>query len=116
MRRMETVVHARGEPQRDVGAAAIGLDEGRIGQEVVQRVGKALGLQELGALDRAAGADDGVARTCEHAGIGIDRTCAGLQRPREAGMQAFKGLLPGIGPTLALPPASVWMLLMGSLL
>ena len=96
MRRVEAVVHARGEPQRDVGAVAIGLDQRRIGQQVPQRVGEALGLQQLGAADRAAGADDGVARACQHLRIGIDRPRAGLQLAREAGMQAREGLLPGV--------------------
>ena len=90
------MVHARGEPQRRVGAVAIGLDQGRIGQQVVQRVGEALGLQQLDAVDRAAGADDGVARACKHLRVVVDRPRARLQRTREAGVQALEGLLPGI--------------------
>ena len=61
MRRVEAVIHARGQPQRDVAAVAVGLDQVGIAQQILQRVGKSLDLVELGAGDRAAGADDGVA-------------------------------------------------------
>ena len=35
MRRVEAVVHARGQPQRDVAAVAVGLDQVGIAQQVL---------------------------------------------------------------------------------
>ena len=62
VRRVEAVVHARGQPQGHVAAVAVGLDQVAVAQQILQRVGKALGLIEARAGNRAAGADDGVAR------------------------------------------------------
>ena len=56
--------------------------------QLVQRVVEALGLEHPRALDLAAGADDRVARACQHLGIRIDRPRAGLQLAHEALVQA----------------------------
>ena len=88
MRRMEAVIHARCQPQRHIAAVAMRLDERRIAQQILQRVGKSLGLIELGAVDRAAGADDGVARADQDVGRAVDRARAVLELADEAVVQA----------------------------
>ena len=79
MRRVEAVVHARGQPQRHVAAIAVGLDQVGIAQQLLERVGKSLDLIEIGAGDRAAGADDGVAGADQDVGAAIDRARAVLE-------------------------------------
>ena len=63
-------------------------DQIRIAQQVPQRVGKALGLIELGSRNRAAGADDGVARADQNIGCAVDRPGAILEFADEAIVQA----------------------------
>ena len=60
--RMEAVIHARGQPQRDEAAVAVRLDQSGIAEQVEQRIGRALDLKQFGIGDRAMRADDGVAR------------------------------------------------------
>ena len=77
VRRVEAVVHAGRQPQRHVaGRRGRALDQLRIVQQVVQRVGEPLGLDQLVALDRAAGAHDGVARADQDVRVGVDRARA----------------------------------------
>src|SRR5262249_36626107 len=63
VRRVETVVHARGQPQRRIAAVAVRVDQIVVAQQILQRVGESLDLIEAGAGDAAAGADDRVAGT-----------------------------------------------------
>ena len=92
VRRMEAVVHARGQEQRDVGAVAIGLDQRQIDQQILEPVGKALGLEQFGPPHRAAGADDPVAGTDHHRRSGVQRPRAGTQLAREAVAQASEDI------------------------
>ena len=94
--RMESMVHARREPQRDVGAVAVALAERRVGNEIVERVVKPLGLDERRALDAPGGADDRVTWADEHALRPVHGTRAGLQFTHEAIVQARKPLLSGL--------------------
>jgi hypothetical protein len=70
VRRVEAVVHRRGQPQRDVAAVGERRRVLRGAEQLVQRVGVALGLEHLAALHRPALADDGVARAGQHPGSG----------------------------------------------
>ena len=93
VRRMEAVVHRRGQAQRDVAAA---FEHGRVlarAEQLVQAVREALGLEHATALHRAAGADDGVARAGEDGRVGVHRPRAGHERTREAVVQAREALL-----------------------
>jgi len=92
---MKAVVHARAQPQRDEHAVAKRLDVLRIAEQIGRRVRKALGLEHLDAGQRAAGADDGVARAGEHVRRAVDRPRAGAQRAREALAHAPEGALRG---------------------
>ena len=71
--RMEAVIHAGRQPQRNVLAVAIELDELRVDQQILQRVGKSFGLDQLVPVDPSAGADNRIA------GTGYD--IAGRSRP-----------------------------------
>ena len=51
MRRVEAVIHARRQPQRDEAAVAVLLDQRGIAEQVEQRVGRALDLEQLGVRD-----------------------------------------------------------------
>ena len=64
------------------------FDQLRIAQQILQRVGKALGLKKLGAGDGAAGADDGVARAHQDIGGAVDRPRAVFELADEAIVQA----------------------------
>ena len=59
--RMEPMVHARRQPDRHVAAVPVGFDQRRVVQQVAQRVGKSLRLEQLGAGDRPMGTDNAVA-------------------------------------------------------
>ena len=76
---METVIHARSEPQSDIAAVAVSFDQIEIAEQIVERIGKTLGLIKLGAGDRAAGADDRVTRADKDIHPPIDRTRAILE-------------------------------------
>ena len=84
VRRVEAVIHARGEPQRDITAVAVRVHEVALGQEFAERVRKSLGLVEPGAGDRAASADDGVARAHQDVRPAVDRARAVLELADEA--------------------------------
>ena len=60
------------------------LDQVAIAEQIFQRVGKALGLIELGAGDAAAGADDRVARADQDVRAAIDRARTLLEFAGEA--------------------------------
>ena len=81
---MEAIVHARGQAQGDVVAVAIGLDQGRIDQQILAPVGRALGLEQFGPANRVAGAYDPVARADQYRRIGVERLRTGAQLARES--------------------------------
>ncbi len=60
VRRMKAMVHAGRQPQRDVLAIAIEFDELRVDQQILQRVRRSLGLDQLVPVDPSAGADDAI--------------------------------------------------------
>src|SRR5262249_56254207 len=97
MRGMETGIHARFQPQRRIGAVATALDQTRVKQQILQRVRKALGLEQRGAADFAAGADDRVARADQNVRAALDWADAILEFANKHVVQAFQLLL------LALP-------------
>src|SRR4029077_18162350 len=84
MRCMEAVVHAGRQAQRDIAAVAVRLDQCAIAEQILQRVGKTLGLIELSAGDRAASADDGVAGTDQNIRPAVDRPRPVLELAGEA--------------------------------
>jgi glycosyltransferase involved in cell wall biosynthesis len=96
MRRMKAVIHAGTQPQGYVDAVAEGTRELVVVDQLRQRVGEPLGLDQLGAGDRAARADDRVAGADEHAGILGDGPRAIAQRAHEAVVQAAEARLPGV--------------------
>ena len=69
-------------------AVSVRLNEIAIAEQVFQRVGKTLGLIELGTGNRAAGANDGIARTDHNIRPAIDRARAILQLAGEAFVHA----------------------------
>ncbi len=93
VRRVEAVIHARGEAERDIAAVPVGLDQRRVIQQIPQRIGKTLGLQRIGAVEAPAGADDAVAGARKHVRGGVDTPRTGLQLAGEAGVQALEALL-----------------------
>jgi hypothetical protein len=97
---VEAVVHGRGQAQRDVHAVAVALAVGAglrgVAQQVLDAVGEALGLEHRRALHRAAGADDGVAGAQQGLRVRVQRPRAGLERAREAGLQAVEVLCLGL--------------------
>ena len=64
------------------------LDQLRVEDQFVERVGRSLRLDELGAVDAPAAADDGVAGADQDAGRRIDRAGAVLELADEAVVQA----------------------------
>ena len=72
IRRVEPVVHRRGEPDRDVVAIAAARREVGVLQQIVERVGESLGLDEGRVGDVTGGDDDAVARAHDDAGAGVD--------------------------------------------
>src|SRR5215831_20381270 len=96
MRRMESMIHARRQPQRHVTAVAMPLDQLRRSQQVFQCVRKALDLEELGVLNRAQGTDDCIAGADDNIWIAIDRPCALSQLAREAIVHASELALFGL--------------------
>ena len=76
--------------QRDVAAVAVGIDQLAIMEQVLEPVGKSLDLEDLGACDRAARADDGVARADDNFGPAVDRARTLLELPDEAIVHAAK--------------------------
>ena len=69
------------------------VDQLAIAQQVLQRVGEALDLKDVGAGDRAGGADDGIARADQDFGPAVDRARAVLELPGEAVVHAAKARL-----------------------
>ena len=89
VRRVEAVVHARGQPQRDVAAVRVKARPGRGSpKQLVERVRESLGLEQLRALDAAASARRWRRRAHQHGRVGVDRPRAGLELAREAVVQA----------------------------
>src|SRR5262245_16719905 len=84
MRSVETVVHARCQPQRDVETIAMALDEKRRAQKIGQAVGKAFDLNKLGPGNPPVGANDRVAWAHDDLRIAVDRSRPVLQLAREA--------------------------------
>src|SRR6516162_2896976 len=74
MRRVKTVIHARGQAQRDVAAVAMSLRQRAVAEQVRQRVETPLDLIEPGAGDRAARAHDRITRADEDFGVMVDRS------------------------------------------
>ena len=94
VRRMETVVHAAGQAQGDVGAP---FQRGRpmlaargCAQQSFQLVRETFGLKHLALRDGAARAHDGIARRGHERGVRVDHPSPGLELTREARMQAVK--------------------------
>ena len=86
--RVETVVHAGGQPQGDVAAVAVPIDQAGVGQQLVQRVRQPLGLNEIGALQATEWSHDAVARAGDHIGPCIDGSDAVLELAGEAVVEA----------------------------
>ena len=51
--RVEAVIHARRQPQGDEAAVAVPLDQRGIAEQIEQRIGRALDLEQFGVLDPA---------------------------------------------------------------
>ena len=51
--RVKAVIHARGQPQRDEAAVAVGVHQFGIAEQIEQRIGRALDLEQFGVLDGA---------------------------------------------------------------
>ena len=81
------MIHARSEAQRRELTAPVVLHQLVVGQEVLERIRKSLRLKYRPLFDPPAGADQGIAGTREQGGIGLDRSRAILQPPREAVVQ-----------------------------
>ena len=91
MRCMEAVVHAGREAQRGEHAVAVGCKRLRVGaKQVRQPVRKALGLEHVQPVDRAAGAQDGVAGAAQHLRVAVHHPGARLQFADEAVMHAVE--------------------------
>jgi hypothetical protein len=89
----EAVVHAGRQPQRSVLAIAIELDELRVDQQILQCVGKSLGLDQLVPDDPSAGTHNGVTGAGYNMCVPVDRTRVGFQLSREARVQAREALI-----------------------
>src|SRR5208283_15133 len=87
---MESMVHARGQTQRNVGSAAVEAREFRVAQQLQQRIRLTFGLDQRVIVDPTARTDDGVARANENGGIPVDRPCAVLELPDKAIVHAAK--------------------------
>ena len=87
-RRVEAVIHARRQPQRHVSAVAMLVDEARspAGQ---QRIGRTLDLKQLVSSIRPW-APTMPSKGWRRIGLGSDRARTGLQRAREAIVQALE--------------------------
>jgi hypothetical protein len=95
-RRVEVVVHGRGQAQRDEDTVAVGPRPVGMAEQIGHRVRKALGLPDLAVLHRAAGAHDGVAGAGQHGRVRIHRAGPVLQLAHKAVVQALEALLPGL--------------------
>src|SRR5262245_26688480 len=90
MRRMESVVHARGQPERDIETVAVTLDQLLGSEQVGQAVGKSFDLKKFGSGDPPVSADDGIAGTHHDTGIRVDPPRIGLQFAGEAVVDALE--------------------------
>src|SRR5262249_18993661 len=75
---------------------ATALDQTRVKQQILQRVRKALGLEQRGAADFAAGADDRVARADQNVRAALDWADAILEFANKTVVQAFELRLLGL--------------------
>ena len=90
MRRVEAVIHARGQPQRDETSIAVLLHQRGIAKQVEQRVRRALDLEQLGVGDLAECADDAVAWTDHDRWVGINGPETRSKLARKAIVQALE--------------------------
>ena len=74
--------------KRDVAAVAVDVDKLGVAQQLLERVGQALHLQQLIVGDRPGRSHDAVAGADQHAGIGVDRAGTVLELAHEAVVQA----------------------------
>jgi hypothetical protein len=63
------MVHSGGQAQCDIASATVGFRELVLAKQILKRIPRAFDLQQVGAGDRSASADDGIARTDECVGI-----------------------------------------------
>src|SRR5258708_4640102 len=96
MRRMKAVIHGRSKPQRDVSAVAVRADEPRIADQLLQRVGKPLDLEQFGTGDWPGRTDDRIARANQDLRIAVDRPRAILELADEAVVHAAEFSLFGL--------------------
>src|SRR5262249_36779823 len=96
MWRMEPVVHAGSQPERDIRAVAVAGGKLRIANEIGNRVREALGLQDRAVEHLSGGADNAVARAGQDVRVVVDRACALFQLARKAIVQAVKMRLAGL--------------------
>ena len=88
--RVKAMIHARRQPQRDVAAVAVQAHELVVDQEILQGIGKTLGLDQLIPHDGTRAPDDGVAGTDQDGRIWVDGPRSDLQLADEAVVQAAK--------------------------
>jgi hypothetical protein len=73
----------------------IGLDQSLVAEQILQRVRKSLGLEQRGAADCAAGADDRIAGAHQNVIAALDRAGAVPEFANEAIAKAFEPRLLG---------------------
>jgi hypothetical protein len=88
--RVEAMIHARRQPQREEAAVAVLIDQRGIAEQIEQRVRRALDLKQFSIGDPAVRADDAVGRAGHDGWIGIGRAQAGPQFARKTIVQAFE--------------------------
>jgi hypothetical protein len=96
VRCVKAVVHRRRQAQGHVAAVAVVRDQRVVDQQIMQRVGKTLGLDQLDAVHLAEAAHDAVARADQHPGIAVERPRARRQLAHEAVVQAGEVALLGL--------------------
>ena len=95
MRRVKSVIHARGQPQRDELPVAVLLSQRRIAEQVRQRIGRALDLVEFVVANSSERADNAIRRADHDRRIGIGRPQAGTKLAGETVVHALEFALPG---------------------
>ena len=71
--RVEAVIHARRQTQRDISSITVSFDQTAIAQQVFQPVRKTFRLKHRCAVDQPMCSDDGVAGAHEHVGCRVNR-------------------------------------------